>query len=288
MQLEISNITMRYGSFTALDNVSVMLNSGGLTGLIGSNGAGKSTLLKIIATLLKPKSGEILLDGVNILKKPNAMRRVLGYLPQEVAVYPNLSAWEFLSYMAAVKGLPSGKAKEQISSLMSILHLSDVGKKQLSDFSGGMKQRVGIACALLGDPKVIIADEPTTGLDPQERVTLRNLLSELAESRIVILSTHIVSDVEAAASSLIVLKKGKMLFHGASDKLISLADGHVWEYTVGDMSQIPDSLAASSIVQGANGISVKSVGAVKPTENARPALPSLEDACLYAMRGDAK
>ena len=287
MNLEIRSLSMRYGKTQALSDVSLTFRSGGLTGLVGPNGAGKSTLLKILATLLRPSKGEILLDGRDIRKRPDVMRRVLGYLPQDVPVYGSLNAWEFLSFMASVKKLRPAAAKEQIGALMKRLHLSDVGKKPLSGFSGGMRQRVGIACALLGDPKVIIADEPTTGLDPRERVTLRSLLSGLARSRIVVLSTHIVSDVEAVASDLVVLKAGRVLFHGAPAELTVRADGHVWEYTVPDFSRIPAGSAVSSAVQEAGGIRVKTVGARPAERDARAASPTLEDACLYMMGGES-
>ena len=287
MNLEIRSLSMNYGKMQALSDVTLTLRSGGLIGLVGPNGAGKSTLIKILATLLRPSQGEVLLDGKDVRKKPDAMRNVLGYLPQDVPVYDGLNAWEFLSFMASVKKLEPSAAKEQIETLMKTLHLSDVGKKPLSGFSGGMRQRVGIACALLGNPKVIIADEPTTGLDPQERVTLRSLLSGLARNRIVLLSTHIVSDVEAVASDLVVLKKGKVLFHGAPEELTIRADGHVWEYTILDFSQIPAGSAVSSAVQEAGGIRVKTVGARPSAGNTRNASPTLEDACLYMMGGES-
>jgi ABC-2 type transport system ATP-binding protein len=287
MEFEIQSLSMRYGKMQALSNVNLTLRSGGLIGLVGPNGAGKSTLLKILATLLRPTSGKILFEGEGILKKPYIMRNVLGYLPQDVPVYGSLNAWEFLSFMASVKRLEPAAAKEQIAFLMDTLHLSDVGKKPLSGFSGGMRQRVGIAATLLGDPKVIIADEPTTGLDPQERVTLRNLLSELARDRIVLLSTHIVSDIESVASDIVVLKKGRVLFHGAPEKLTAHADGFVWEYTVSDLSEIPHGSAVSTAVQGTDGIRVKTVG-TKPSEaEAESVPPTLEDACLYMIGGEA-
>lgn len=287
MNLEIRNLTVNYGKFTALSNISLTLQSGGLTGLVGANGAGKSTLIKALSTLLRPASGQILLDGVNICQKPDAMRHVLAYLPQDVPVYPNLSAWEYLAFLASVKGLDGEKARKQIKFLMQTLHLSDVGKKHLSNFSGGMRQRVGIAGALLGDPKIIIFDEPTTGLDPQERVAVRNLLTRLASERIVLLSTHIVSDVEAAASKLVLLKSGKILFYGSPESLAEHAEGHVWQCTVPDLSRVPQGFAVSSAVQQKSGISVKIVGAQPPFGDSKPSVPTLEDACLFAMRGES-
>lgn len=287
MNLEIRNLAMSYGKRQALSGVTLTIRSGGLTGLVGPNGAGKSTLLKILATLLRPTQGEIFLDGADIRKKPEALRSVLGYLPQDVPVYGNLDAWEFLSFMASVKKLKPRAAKEQILKLMKALHLADVGKKPLSQFSGGMRQRVGIACALLGDPKVIIADEPANGLDPQERVTLRSLFSGLARNRIVLISTHIVSDVEAVASDLVILKSGRVLFHGAPKALTAGADGHVWEYTVPDFSRIPTGSVVSSAVQEAGGIRVKTVGARPAAADVCAAPPTLEDACLYRMGSGA-
>jgi ABC-type multidrug transport system ATPase subunit len=287
MNLEIHNLTIKYGKFSALSNISVTLRSGGLTGLIGANGAGKSTLIKALSTLLRPTGGQILLDGVDICRKPNAMRNVLGYLPQDVPVYPNLDAWEYLAFLASIKGLNEKEARHQIKSLMKALHLSDVGKKHLSQFSGGMRQRVGIAGALLGDPKIIIFDEPTTGLDPTERVAVRNLLTRLAANRIVLLSTHIVSDVEAAASSLILLKSGKMLYHGTPESLAEHAEGHVWQCSVPSLSMIPGEITVSSTVQERSGIHVKIVGKQPTFANSSPAAPTLEDACLYAMRGES-
>lgn len=287
MQLEIRNLKVNYGNFTALSGVTLTLQSGGLTGLVGTNGAGKSTLIKTIATLLRPASGQILLDGTDICRNPNAIRRVLGYLPQDVPVYPNLSAWEYLAFLASVKGIDGESSRKQIKSLMKTLHLSDVGKKPLSQFSGGMRQRVGIIGALLGNPKIIIADEPTVGLDPQERAAVRNLITQLAADKIVLLSTHIVSDVEAAASNLILLKDGKVLFYGSPEKLAEHAEGHVWQCTFPDLTRVPQGFAVSSAVQGKSGINVKIVGAQPPVDRSAPASPTLEDACLYALRGES-
>jgi ABC-2 type transport system ATP-binding protein len=174
MEISCKNLTMRFGNKTALENVSLKLKSGSLIGLIGSNGAGKSTLMNLLATLRKPTAGDILINGKSILKNPNHLRKTLGYVPQSVPIYPELSASEFLFYIAAAKGIQSTYAKKQIPQLLEQFHLSDTGSRPLAAFSGGMRQRVGLSAALLGDPKVIIADEPSTGLDPEERVGLRN------------------------------------------------------------------------------------------------------------------
>jgi ABC-type multidrug transport system ATPase subunit len=215
MRLEVANLSKNYGSVQALTDFSLSIESGGVFGLVGPNGAGKSTLMKILATLIRPASGSVFWDGIDILKEPNKLRRVLGYLPQDVAVYPNLTAPEFLSYVAAMKSLKHSDAKRQIDELLQTFRLSDYRKQRLASYSGGMRQRVGIACALLGNPQVIIVDEPSVGLDPEERIALRDLLCSLAKTRIVLLSTHIISDIELTASHLAVVQKGRLIFEGS-------------------------------------------------------------------------
>lgn len=285
MELKCNQVSMKYGEKLALDNVDLSLHSGELIGLIGPNGAGKSTLIKLIATLAKPTAGDLLLDGVSIVKKPRQMRRVIGYLPQQVPVYPNLSAKEFLHYMAAMKGISRTDATRQVSVLLEQLHLADVGKKPLGAFSGGMRQRVGIASALLGNPQIIVADEPTTGLDPQERVTLRNLLSELATGRIVLLSTHIVSDVEAVAGRILLLQGGHLLYNGAPADVLHAARGRVWEYTLPPGQSPSAGLTVSSLVQTANGVHVRAIAPAPPVQGAVGAAATLEDACLSVLKG---
>ncbi len=284
MELACQDVTMRFGKATALSGVNLCLHSGELVGLIGPNGAGKSTLMKLMATLDKPTGGDLTLDGVSLVKKPGPMRRVLGYLPQQVPVYPNLSAKEFLHYMAAMKGLRRAEATRQVAALLQQLHLADAGKKPLGSFSGGMRQRVGIATALLGNPQILIVDEPTTGLDPQERVTLRNLLSELAQQRIVLLSTHIVSDVEAVAGRIMLLQGGHLLYDGSPAGVLAAAAGRVWEYRLPPGQLPPADLTVSSLVQTAEGVQVRAVAATPPVQNAREVVATLEDACLVALQ----
>ena len=214
MKLTIDNITKNYGRTKALHGVSIEIESGGVYGLVGPNGAGKSTLMKILATLISPSKGTCLLDGTDIQKNPDAMRRILGYLPQDVAVYPNLTAPEFLGYIASLKSIKSADAVQQINNLLEIFNLAPYKKRRLSDYSGGMRQRVGISAALLGNPQVVIVDEPSVGLDPVERINLRNLLMDMAKDRIVLLSTHIISDIETTASELALIQKGSLIFHG--------------------------------------------------------------------------
>jgi len=203
----------------ALDGLSITLNPGVL-GLLGPNGAGKSTLMRILATVAKPTSGVATWNGVDIVKNPNAIRDVLGYLPQDFGVYPNLNAVEFLSYLAAVRGLPAALARKRIDELLVLVNLVESQRRPLGGFSGGMRQRLGIAQALLNDPRLLIVDEPTVGLDPEERVRFRQLLTELSGERIVILSTHIVSDVEAIASDIAIVAAGRLLARGTADELM--------------------------------------------------------------------
>ncbi|MDR2749419.1 MAG: ABC transporter ATP-binding protein [Clostridiales bacterium] len=225
MQLKVQEVSKRFGSVHALDSLSLEIESGGVFGLVGPNGAGKSTLMRILATIEQADSGKVYLDGVDLGKKPNEMRRVLGYLPQDIAVYPNLTPVEFLEYIAAIKGIGKAVAKKQISGILDTLRLSDARKRKLGGFSGGMRQRVGIACALLGDPQVVIADEPSSGLDPEERISLRKLFLSMAKTRIVLLSTHIISDIETTASRMALVKSGKLIYVGAPSELALYADG---------------------------------------------------------------
>ena len=204
----------------ALDGLSITLGPGVL-GLLGPNGAGKSTLMRILATVAKPTSGTATWNGTDIVRSPNAIREVLGYLPQDFGVYPNLSAVEFLSYLAAVRGIPASTARRRIDELLVLVNLVEARKRPLSGFSGGMRQRLGIAQALLNDPRLLIVDEPTVGLDPEERVRFRMLLTELSGERIVILSTHIVSDVEAVATDIAIVAEGRLLARGTPQALMA-------------------------------------------------------------------
>ncbi len=213
------------------------------------------------------------------------MRALLGYLPQQVPYYPNLTARQYLNYIAAIKGIPAKAGKQQISTLLAQFHLSQTGKTKLKDFSGGMRQRVGLVATLLGDSKIIIVDEPTTGLDPMERATMRNILSELAATRIVILSTHIVSDIEAAATKLLILKTGKFVYQGTSTGLIDRVKNYVWEDVL-PFGQVPQhDRNVSSIVQAIDGTHIRVIAKESPSTNAQLVAPRLEDASLAMMEG---
>ena len=283
MKLVLENLTKKYTDKIAVQNISAELYSGQLIGLIGKNGAGKTTLLKLLSTIAKPTSGHIFLNNQDIVKSPDAMRNVIGYLPQEVFIYPNLTAFEYLNYIASIKGMKRSEALSQINDLLTYFHLADVQNKRLGSYSGGMKQRVGIICALLGNPQIIIIDEPTTGLDPEERVTIRNMLSGLSKERIVILSTHIVSDIEAVASQILILKKGSLIFNDTPNELISKAKGCVWEYTVSSLQK--NLRGVSNMVQTEQGIHIRQVSREKPEKQAVSVNSTLEDACLFVLEG---
>src|SRR5580765_4448726 len=232
MQLVLERVSKVYrAGVRALSDFQLELHPGVL-GLLGPNGAGKSTLMRILATITGASSGRVLWNGADIAESPDELRNVLGYLPQDFGVYPHLSALEFLEYLAAVKGLEARSAKARIGELLELVNLTEVAKRPLGGYSGGMKQRVGIAQALLSDPKLLIVDEPTAGLDPEERVRFRNLLSELSGERIVILSTHIVSDVEAVATSIALIAGGRLLADAPPEQLLRGLEGRVWEGVV--------------------------------------------------------
>ncbi len=283
MKLVLENVTKKYKDKTAIQNINAELHSGQLIGLIGKNGAGKTTLLKLLATIMKPTSGRILLDNQDIVKKPNIMRNIIGYLPQEVFAYPNLTVLEFLSYIASVKGIRKKEAEKQINGLLSDFHLENARNKRMESCSGGMKQRVGIICALLNNPQIIIIDEPTTGLDPEERIAVRNILSGLSQERIVILSTHIVSDIEAVASRILMLQNGNLIFNDTPEKLIAKAKGCVWEYTLSSLRENMKGIC--SMVQTESGIHIRQVSREKPEKEAVSVNSTLEDACLFVLEG---
>ena len=251
--LEFVNVAKVYrGGVRGVDGVTMRL-SAGLVGLLGPNGAGKSSLMRIAATVTRPTSGQVLFDGTDAVARPDPLRRNLGYLPQDFGVYPHLSAREFLSYLAAVKGLPARVARTRIGELLDLLDLSGAGRRPLGKYSGGMLRRVGIAQALLADPRVLIVDEPTAGLDPEQRASFRNLLADLAGERVVLLSTHIVSDVESVASDIAIMAGGRLRVRGSPQELLRQADGLVWELTVPSRRACPAQGAAPGQPDGAHG-----------------------------------
>lgn len=243
--------------------------------------------MRMLCAVLEATSGEVFLDGREIVSMGAEYRDVLGYLPQDFGCYPNYTAKEFLLYMAALKGIPRDMAGKRAERLLGIVGLSDVANKRIKTFSGGMKQRVGIAQALLNQPKVLILDEPTAGLDPKERVRFRNLISDYAGDRIVILSTHIVSDIEAIADEVLFMKKGRVLTKGSVDELTRKAEGKVWELTVSqtEAKRWQEKAAVANLRHEGEQMVLRIVSDQRPTEEATPCEAVLEDVYLYSMRG---
>ena len=287
MKLTITNLGKQYRSdFWGLRNFSLDIKPG-ILGLLGPNGAGKSTFMRMLATITKPTDGSILWNDMDIVRSPDPLRAALGYLPQDFGVYPNLNAVEFLEYMAAIKGLDSATARKRIDELLLLVNLKDAAKRPLGGYSGGMKQRVGIAQALLNDPQLLIVDEPTVGLDPEERVRFRNLLSDLSGERIVILSTHIVSDVEATATRIALVDKGRLLCESAPEELLKELEGKVWEWCVSsaELTALKQKHIVSGTIRRSDGVQVRVVSASQPEPQARSVSPNLEDAYLYFIGG---
>jgi len=287
MQLTVNNLVKQYKrDFWGLKDFSLDIKPG-ILGLLGPNGAGKSTFMRMLATITKPTNGTITWNGVDVVKSPDVLRDVLGYLPQDFGVYLNLSAIEFLEYMAAIKGLDAVTAKKRIDELLQLTNLVEAAKRPLGGYSGGMKQRVGIAQALLNDPQLLIVDEPTVGLDPEERVRFRNLLSDLSGERIVILSTHIVSDVEATATHIALVNKGQLLREAAPENLLNELEHKVWEWTVhsDNLPALKQKHIISGTIRRSDGVQVRVVSADKPDSNAQNVSPNLEDAYLFFIGG---
>lgn len=282
MQLDIQNVSKQYNRNSyGLKDFSITIDKGVL-GLLGPNGAGKSTLLKMIATVSKPTSGTIQLNKNNIVKDPNYMRKQLGFLPQDFGVYPNLNAYEFLTYIAAMKGIGGPHLKSKITMLLEGLNLIDVAKKPIGSYSGGMKQRIGIAQTLLNNPRVVIFDEPTVGLDPQERVRFRNLISDLANDCIVILSSHIVSDIDSIADTVAIMKNGTLISQGNQDEIISCVHGKVFEILINkeQLSDFKNTHKVVSTIRKSDQLLVRYISDT-PVENSEPQQANLEDAYLH-------
>jgi ABC-2 type transport system ATP-binding protein len=288
MRLVVENLSKEYrgkaGAVRALNGVQLSLGPGVL-GLLGPNGAGKSTLMRILATITQPSSGRVMWNDTDIARHPDSLRTTLGYLPQDFGVYPNLNAFEFLEYLAAVKGIAAGPARARIRELLELVNLTGAAKRPLGGYSGGMRQRIGIAQALLNDPQMLIVDEPTAGLDPEERVRFRNLLSELSGERIVILSTHIVSDIEAVATSIAIMEQGHLLAHDSPEGLLGTVAGKVWEVVIpsAQLGALRQRHLASSTVHRSDGIHARVVADAAPAGMVRELDPSLEDAYLAAL-----
>ena len=290
MKLEIQSVSKQYdGRVWALRNFTLKL-APGVLGLLGPNGAGKSTLMRILATIAKPTEGTVRWNGEDIAGRPDALRNVLGYLPQDFGVYANLNAVEFLEYLAAVKGIEAAAARRRIDELLALVNLTDSRKRPLGGYSGGMRQRVGIAQALLNDPQLLIVDEPTAGLDPEERVRFRNLLSELSGERIVILSTHIVSDVEATATGIAIVSQGRLLAHATPEALLARLEGKVWEWVLPseDLPAARQRFLISTVTRRGDGVHARVVSDAPPGAKAQGVAPTLEDAYLDTVSNAPK
>ncbi len=285
MKLEIQNVSKRYtGNKYGLKDFSITIEKG-ILGLLGPNGAGKSTLLKMIATVSKPTEGTIILNKNNIVKDANYMRKQIGFLPQDFGVYPNLNAYEFLKYMAAMKGIGGKDLNTRITQLLEGLNLIEAAKKPIGSYSGGMKQRVGIAQALLNNPKVLIFDEPTVGLDPEERVRFRNLITDLANDCIVILSSHIVSDIDTIADEVAVLKNGTLLLKGHQEDVINKVRNNVFEISIpkDNYNLFKNKHLIVSTTRKSGNLLVRYI-TDNPIENSVEKEANLEDAYLYLTK----
>jgi ABC-type multidrug transport system ATPase subunit len=285
MKLTIAHLGKQYRrDFWGLREFDLEL-SPGVIGLLGPNGAGKSTLMRMLATITQPTEGTVTWNDIDIVKSPDILRAVLGYLPQDFGIYPNLSGLEFLEYMAAIKGLDAKSARRRIDELLTVVNLVHAAKRPLGGYSGGMKQRVGIAQALLNDPQLLIVDEPTVGLDPEERVRFRNLLSDLSGERIIILSTHIVSDVEAIATEIVMVNRGHKIQHAAPETLLQQLDCKVWQWTAPseELPGLKQKYLISGTVRRNDGIQLRVVSDIRPASTAQPVAPNLEDVYLAIL-----
>jgi ABC-2 type transport system ATP-binding protein len=286
MNILIQNLSKTYhGRVHALVGVDLEIETG-MFGLLGPNGAGKTTLLRILATLLKPTQGRVVIDGLDIANRQQkwAVKQMLGYLPQELGLYPNLTVYEFLDYIATLKNIyDSSLRSHEITRVMSAAGLSPFAHQLIRTLSGGMKRRVGIAQALLGEPRLLIVDEPTAGLDPEERVRFRTLLGKLAADRIVILSTHIVEDIAASCREMAVLNKGRLCFKGSPAELIQAAEGHTWQVHLAAGVEPNASWQVVSRIQDRDAVQFRVVGS-RPVDYADPVQPNLEEAYLVLMQ----
>ena len=282
MELSFDRLTKHYGNKIAVDCVSATLEPG-VYGLLGANGAGKTTLMRMLCAILESTSGEVLFDGQDVISMGADYRNVLGYLPQDFGYYPNYTAMEFLMYIAALKGIPKKIARQRAKQLLEEVGLSNVANKKVGTFSGGMKQRVGIAQALLNNPDILILDEPTAGLDPKERVRFRNLLSDYAGDKIVILSTHIVSDIEAIADEVLLMKKGRFVLQGTVSELIEKAKGKVWELTVlpEEARKWQKKTTVANLRHEGKQLGLRIISDTMPTPEAVTCEATLEDLYLY-------
>lgn len=282
VKLELNGLTKEFGDFTAVNHINLTMTNG-VYGLLGVNGAGKTTLMRMLCTLLKPTRGMICCNGKDIFNMDSEYRKLLGYLPQDFGFYPEFTVEDYLLYIAALKGIRPVVAKKRVKELISKVGLSKAAHKKMKKLSGGMKRRAGIAQAMLNNPKILILDEPTAGLDPNERIRFRNLISELSEDRLVLLSTHIVSDIEYIANEIWLMKDGEVLHKGSIEELINSMTETVWECFVpkNRVSDFMEKYKISNMKSEINQIMLRIISHEKPVENAMRVEASLEDVFLY-------
>jgi ABC-type multidrug transport system ATPase subunit len=290
MDIEIKALNKIYrGNVQALKNLDLTIPNG-MYGLLGPNGAGKTTLMRILAGILRPTSGSLSIGSHNATTERGrtAVKRILGYLPQDLGVYPDLTAYEFLDYIGILKGLDNRQARQRrVNELLELVALSDVAKRRLKTFSGGMKRRVGIAQALLNDPELLIVDEPTAGLDPEERIRFRNMLADLGGNRIVLLSTHIVEDIAQTCQKLAIMQRGRVIFQGTVTDLVTATTGKVWTITTQGSKPTGDLTVVSTMNMGAT-VQYRVVGEPAELSHAVPTQPGLEDGYIWLMRDPAR
>ena len=282
MDLRISNLTKDFDGFKAVNNFSYQMDCG-VYGLLGVNGAGKTTLMRMLTTLMHPTSGQITWDGEDVFAMDDKYRMLLGYLPQDFGYYPDFSVYDYLMYIAALKGIRPAVAKQRVKELLKQVGLVKARNKKMKTLSGGMKRRAGIAQAMLNDPKILILDEPTAGLDPSERIRFRNLISELSEDRIVLLSTHIVSDIEYIANDILLMKDGQLVISGTSEDIIDSMPESVWIARVSkrNIDACLKRFKVSNVKNIPGGAELRIISRKQPTENAVQVDATLEDVFLY-------
>lgn len=282
MELKITNLTKEFGDFTAVNDLNITMKNG-VYGLLGVNGAGKTTLMRMLCTLLRPTDGKITCDGKEIFAMDGEYRKILGYLPQDFGFYPDFTVQDYLLYIAAIKAIRPVVAKKRVKELLEKVGLSKAAHKKMKKLSGGMKRRVGIAQSMLNNPNILILDEPTAGLDPNERVRFRNLISELAEDRLVLLSTHIVSDVEYIANEILLMKTGTLVHRGTTEQLIATLTENVWKCYVEkrEVPQLMEQYKISNLKTDSHGVELRVIAKEKPISDAVLAEPVLEDVFLY-------
>ncbi|MCI8373570.1 MAG: ABC transporter ATP-binding protein [Lachnospiraceae bacterium] len=282
MELKLTNLTRQFGEFTAVDQLNLTMTDG-VYGLLGINGAGKTTLMRMLCTLLKPSSGTITCNGRDILHMERDYRNLLGYLPQDFGFYPDFSVEDYLLYIASLKGIPRSVARRRTQTLIQKVGLQKQAHKKMKKLSGGMKRRAGIAQAMLNDPEILILDEPTAGLDPNERIRFRNLISEAAEERLVLLSTHIVSDIEYVANEILLLKEGRLLRRGTAEALAASMTERVWNCYVEkkEVARLMKIYKISNVKSEAHGAWLRIISPELPLPGAVEEEPTLEDVFLY-------